>query len=145
MFKKIEKDHLELACPDCSQFTKVSTKEGVQCSHCATSFKGLTFKQKKWVSKGAGIAILATAIYAGAEYVEDERLPYNAEYRLMSYCVNEMGSVVSYGYVESKIETCSCAIRAAVNRVGVSWDRNEPDEVLEAFSVDVRKAMRSCD
>lgn len=148
MFKKIKKDHLELVCPDCSGSTKVKTENGVQCStsECQASFKGMVFKQKKIFKASAAYLIVAGAVggIAFENSIEDSRLPYAAEYKLMDVCLNRRSGMVDVDKYTDRIDVCSCAVRKAVNSLGVARDRNEPDEVLDAFYKEVRGASGEC-
>lgn len=146
MFKKNKKDYLELACPECEVLTKVKTEEGVKCTGCETSFKGMLFKQKKILTKSSAYLIVAGAIGGMVldNTIEDSRLPYAAEFKLMEHCINANSGLVDARQYNDRIDMCSCAIRKSVNDLGVGRDRNEPDEVLEAFSREVRKAANEC-
>ncbi len=146
MFKKLAKDHLELVCPACKVNTKVKTENGVQCSGCEESFKGMIFKRNKLLKASAAYLLVAGAIggITLENSVEDTRLPYAAEYKLMDACLSSRSGMVDVGRYLERIEACSCAIRKAVNTLGVTRKRNEPDEVLEAFSQEVRMASKEC-
>lgn len=148
IFNKIKKDHLELICPDCDKSTKVKTEMGVECSspECATSFGGMVFGQKKFLKASTAYLIVAGAI-GGVVLegnIEDSRLPYAAEYKLMDTCLSSRSGMVNVDRYSERIDACSCAVRKAVNTLGVARDRNEPDEVLEAFSREVRAASSEC-
>lgn len=146
MFNKKSKDHLELICPECDKNTKIKTEDGVSCSNCNESFKGMAFTQDNLVTKTAAYLIVAGAIGGVAlnNKIEDSRLPYAAEYKLMDTCVNAYSGMVNAKEHSDRIDLCSCAVRKSVNNLGVGSDRNEPDEVLEAFSHDVRSAAKEC-
>lgn len=144
----MKKDHLELICPDCDKNTKIKTEGGVKCSssECETSFGGMQFIQKKLLKASTAYLIVVGAIggvvLEGS--IEDSRLPYAAEYKLMDTCLSSRSGMVDVDRYSERIEACSCAIRKAVNNLGVGRDRNEPDEVLEAFSREVRVASNEC-
>lgn len=146
MFEKINKDHLELTCPECDKNTKIKTEDGVSCSSCNESFKGMVFNQKKLLTKSAAYLIVAGAIGGVVldNKIEDSRLPYAAEYKLMDTCISAYSGMVNAKEHSDRIDLCSCAVRKSVNNLGVGSDRNEPDEVLEAFSHDVRSAAKEC-
>lgn len=146
MFNKEEINHLELTCPDCEKNTKITTDDGVSCSSCNESFKGMVFNQKKILTKSAAYLIVAGAIGGVVldSKIEDSRLPYAAEYKLMDTCISAYSGMVAAKAYADRIDMCSCAVRKSVNNLGVGRDRNEPDEVLEAFSHDVRSAARGC-
>lgn len=146
MFNKEEINHLELTCPGCEKNTKITTEDGVSCSSCNESFKGMVFNQRKILTKSAAYLIVAGAIGGIVldSKIEDSRLPYAAEYKLMDTCISAYSGMVSAKAYADRIDMCSCAVRKSVNNLGVGRDRNEPDEVLEAFSHDVRSAARGC-
>ncbi len=146
MFKKLTKDHLELVCPSCDGNTKVKTENGVQCHHCEESFKGLTFKRKKYLTRAAAILLISGAVtgVTVSEVVEDERLSYESEFTLMTACVNRYGTTYSRGALEGRIEQCSCAVKKAVNDLGVNSNSYDTDEVMDAFLTDVNIARKNC-
>lgn len=146
MFKRVAKEHLELVCPSCDKNTKIKTENGVQCSGCDESFKGMIFKRNKLLKASAAYLLVAGAIGGIAldNSVEDTRLPYAAEYKLMDTCLSAYSGMVDSGMFTKRIDACSCAIKKAVNTLGVARNRNEPDEVLEAFSREVRTASKEC-
>ncbi len=145
MFKRVAKEHLELVCPDCDKNTKIKTQDGVQCFHCEVSFKGFTFKKKKFLTKAFAIATVSAAIGGSMIDFDDERLPYEAEYRLMTSCIQGKGKILNSGIWGNQIDQCACAIRKSVNNLGVARNRNEADEVLGAFGADVQSEMAGCD
>jgi hypothetical protein len=148
MFNKNKKDHLELVCPECDKNTKVNTEVGVECStpDCKKSFKGMVFVQKKILKKSVAYMLVAGAIGGVVldNSIEDSRLPYAAEYRLMDTCLSGRSGMVDVVRYSERIEVCACAIRKAVNTLDVGRDRNEPEEVLDAFSREVRTASNEC-
>jgi len=146
MFKKIHSNHLELVCPECTKNTKVKTEDGVSCSSCDKTFKGMVFNKKKLLKKSAAYLVVAGAIGGVVleNKIEDDRLPYSAEYKLMDSCLSSRSGMVDVASYSERVDVCSCAIRKAVNSLGVARDRNEPDEVLEAFSREVRAASNEC-
>ncbi|KZM43735.1 hypothetical protein OA92_08660 [Marinomonas sp. SBI22] len=148
MFNSSKDDHLSLICPDCNTKTKVKNEKGVECTSpdCKTSFRGMVFKRRKLLKKSSAYLIVAGAIggIVIENSIEDTRLPYAAEYRLMDLCLNSRSGMVDVDRYSERIESCSCAIRKAVNTLGVARDRNEPDEVLEAFSYEVKVASNEC-
>lgn len=146
MFNKKPKNNLELICPKCDKNTKIKTEDGVSCSSCNESFKGMVFAQDNLITKSAAYLIVAGAIGGVVldNKIEDSRLPYAAEYKLMDTCISTYSGMVNAKEHSDRIDMCSCAVRQSVNKLGVGRDRNEPDEVLEAFSHDVRSAAREC-
>jgi len=146
MLSREKPEHLELLCPKCEGSTKVKTEEGVQCKQCEASFKGMSFNQKKIFRKSSAYMIVVGAIGGVVldNTIEDARLPYAAEYKLMDTCLGVQSSMVdAYKYSE-RVDICACAVRRAVNNLGVGRDRNEPDEVLDAFSREIRHAAQEC-
>ncbi len=146
MFKRVVKEHLELVCPECTKNTKVKTEDGVSCTSCDKTFKGMVFNKQKLLKKSAAYLVVAGAIGGVIleNKIEDDRLPYSAEYKLMDSCLSSRSGMVDVASYSERVDVCSCAIRKAVNSLGVARDRNEPDEVLEAFSREVRAASNEC-
>jgi hypothetical protein len=146
MFKKNNKDHLELACPECEVLTKVKTEDGVKCTGCETSFKGMVFKRKKYLTKAAAILVVSGAVtgITLSETIEDERLGYEGEFRLMSACVNQYGGASNYKALQERVASCSCAIRNTVNDLGIDSHSNDEDEVVKAFFHRVESEINEC-
>jgi hypothetical protein len=148
MVKKIEQHHLELVCPECFKNTKVKTQDGVNCSHCEKSFMGLTFQKVKIVSTSFVLFAITAAV--GGTYIglEEKRLPYNTEYKLMTSCINMKGSTVNSDVWKERINTCSCAIEKAVLETDRVFDEdiNEIDkkEITNKFYENVKSSMRDC-
>lgn len=149
MFKKINKDHLELICPECDCNTKVKTEGGVKCSssECQASFDGMVFKRKKYLTKAAAVLLVSGAVTGITlnEKIEDERLSYESEFTLMTACINRYGRSYSTSALETRIEQCSCSVRKVVNNLGVDSSSNDTDEVVDAFFSSVNAMMSECD
>lgn len=149
MFEKINKDHLELTCPECDYNTKVKTNDGVKCSspECQTSFNGMIFKRKKYLTRSTAVLLISGAVTGITlnEKIEDERLSYESEFTLMTACVNRYGASYSTKALKERIDQCSCSVRSTVNNLGVDSKSNDTDEVISAFFSDVNRAMRECD
>lgn len=148
MFNKKPENTLELVCPDCDENTKVELEDGFKCTStkCQKTFRGMVFTQDNLMTKSAAYLIVAGAIGGVVldNKIEDSRLPYAAEYKLMDTCISAYSGMVDAKTHAARIDMCSCAVGKSVNNLGVGRDRNEPDEVLEAFSHDVRSAARGC-
>lgn len=149
MFNKKSEDHLELTCPECDCRTKVKTEDGVQCTspECQTSFKGMVFKRKKYLTKATAVLLVSGAVTGITlnEKIEDERLSYESEFTLMTACINRYGRSYSTSALEARIEQCSCSVRKVVNNLGVDSSSNDTDEVVGAFFSSVKAMMRECD
>ncbi len=146
MFNKVKSSNLELVCPSCTKNTKIKTEDGVQCKHCETSFKGFTFKRKKFFTRAAAILLVSGAVTGVTlnEVIEDERLSYESEFTLMTACVNRYGITYRSDDLEDRIEQCSCSVRKAVNDLGINSNSNDSDEVMDAFLAEVNSAMKKC-
>lgn len=147
MFNKEQENHLELTCPECDKNTKIKTENGVSCSSCNESFKGMVFKRKKYLTKAAAVLLVSGAVTGITlnEKIEDERLSYESEFTLMTACVNRYGMSYSTSALEARIEQCSCSVRKVVNNLGVDSSSNDTDEVVSAFFSSVKAMMGECD
>ncbi|WP_396588248.1 hypothetical protein [Bermanella sp. R86510] len=147
MFKKKIKS-TSLVCPDCDHQTEIDNHSFHQCSSpdCDTSFKGMLFKRKKFLTKATAITVLSGAISGTmiTETIEDERLAYGSEFILMSSCINEYGRTVTREMLPSLIAECSCAIRNTVNDLGIDSDSDDIDEVIGAFSSKISQELEEC-
>jgi hypothetical protein len=148
IFKKTNKDHLELTCPECDCNTKVKTEHGVKCSssECQTSFGGMVFKRKKYLTRAAVVLLVSGAVTGITvnETIEDERLSYESEFTLMTACINRNGRSYSTRDLEARIDQCSCSVRKVVNNLGVDSKSNDADEVVDAFFTSVNTMMKEC-
>lgn len=146
MFRKKVNDLTVLICPSCEAKTKVKTPDGVKCTQCNESFKGLTFKRKKYLTKAAAILVVSGAVtgITLSETIEDERLDYEGEFRLMSACVNQYGGTSNYKALQERVASCSCAIRNAVNDLGIDSHSDDEDEVVKAFFHRVENEINEC-
>lgn len=101
---------------------------------------------KKKLKLPASILALSSAITGGATVYSfsQERLPYEAEYRLMQACVAGDGAVRSESIIFEKTEKCACMIEEAIENIGIARNRNEEDEVIDAFGHYMKLAFDSC-
>lgn len=136
---------ISLGCPKCSTETEYRPSVKVQCKKCETDFNGFSFIKKKLkvpatllVALSAGIGVTATS------KVIDDRLPYEAEYRLMQACINGEHAVRSRSLIFKKAEVCGCMIEEAIDKIGITRKRNEPDEVVDAFGAYMEQAFNKC-
>jgi len=135
----------KLGCPKCSSENTYKPSVKMQCKECNTDFSGLNFIKKKLkvpatilMAVAAGIGVTATS------EIIDDRLSYEAEYRLMQACINGEDAVRSRRIIFKKIEVCGCMIEEAVEKIGITRERNEADEVVDAFGAYMKQAYKKC-
>ncbi len=107
---------------------------------------GFSYVKKK-IKIPASILTLSAAITGGVAVssISKERLPYEAEYRLMQACVNGNSTVRSESLIFRKTKKCACMIEEAIENIGITRNRNEEDEVVDAFGHQMKLAFDKCD
>lgn len=144
MFNK-KKNELILDCPGCNHQNSFQTQAEFKCQSCDAEIGGVQFVKKKFQIPARYLFWISAACGAGTVSVlSDDRLPYAAEYILMDSCISNDRRVISTKIWKNKAEVCGCIIEEALERVGTGRDRNEPDEVIQAFGTAMRSATSEC-
>ena len=141
----MSKTEFGLQCPSCGKANEFKPSVKMACGACEKSMLGHSFVKKKIRLPTTMVAL--TAAIMGAKVVHErteERLPYEAEYRLMQACVNGDHDVRTRSLIFKKVEVCGCMIEEAIDRIGVERDRDEPDEVVAAFGAYMNQAYGKC-
>ena len=142
----MSKKELEIHCPSCGKCNEYKPSVKMTCESCEESMLGFSYVKKK-IKIPASILTLSAAITGGVAVssISQERLPYEAEYRLMQECVAGNGAVRSEAIIFGKAEKCACMIEEAIENIGIARNRNEEDEVIEAFGHYMKLAFDKCD
>lgn len=127
----MSKKEFELDCPSCGKYNEYKPSVKMTCESCEESMLGFSYVRKK-IEIPASIITLSAAITGGAlvSRISQERLPYEAEYRLMQACFNGKSKVRSEFLIFRKTKKCACMIEEAIENIGITRDRNEEDEVV---------------
>lgn len=142
----MSKKEFELHCPSCGKCNEYKPSAKMACESCEKSMLGYSYVKKK-IKIPASIVALSAAITGGAAVssISQERLPYEAEYRLMHACVNGNSTVRSESLIFRKTKKCACMIEEAIENIGITRNRNEEDEVVDAFGHQMKLAFDKCD
>ena len=139
------KNVLTLDCPSCNQKNTYQTQTEFKCQACDANVGGIHFVKKKFMVPAKYLVWISAACGVGAvNLLSADRLPYAAEYTLMDACISGDRRVITTSVWKNKAEVCGCMLKEALENVGTGRDRNEPDEVIQAFGLAMRSSTADC-